>query len=121
MRKQRDHRHFDFKRPHPRTSGWTGATGLKPERYLLVRVQEEAVPDGAEPRGGQHAAPLSGRGGAGAAEQRHDAPHEHHGVVKSEKETVRKESWQYLECHKQVLTRHYNFLFLCLYDRWRFT
>lgn len=56
--------------------------------YLLVCVQQKAVPDGAEPLGGQHAAPLSGARGPGAAEQRHSALHEHHRVVEHEEKTV---------------------------------
>lgn len=56
--------------------------------YLFVGVQEEAPPDGAQPRGGEHAAPRPAAGGPGAAEQRHDGLQQHHGVVQGEEQAV---------------------------------
>lgn len=86
--------------------------GSEPARglYLLVRVQQEAVPDGAQPLGGQHAAPLSAAGGARAAEARHHALHQDHRVVHSQEETVGEEAGQNLECDEQVFTRASHFL-----------
>lgn len=74
--------------------------------YLLISVQQETVPDGAEPRGGQHGAPLPGTGRTGAAEQRDNAPHKHHRVVKGQEEAVGEESRQDLESNEQILARH---------------
>lgn len=76
------------------------------QRYLFVGVQQETVPDGAEPRGGQHGAPLLGAGRTGAAETWHDAPHQHHRVVQSKEETVGEESRQDLKRYEQILARH---------------
>lgn len=58
--------------------------------YLLIRVQQEAIPNGAKPRGGKHRTPLSGATGGrrGAAEQRHQSSHQHYGVVQGKKKAV---------------------------------
>lgn len=85
---------------------------LNKELYLLISVQEEAFPDGAEPGGGQHGAPLRGAGGPGAAEQRHNAPYQYHRVVKSQEETVGEESRQDLQSHKQIPARRSHVLAL---------
>ncbi|CAG12327.1 unnamed protein product, partial [Tetraodon nigroviridis] len=74
---------------------------------------QEAVPDGAEPRGGQHGAPLLGASGTGAAETRHDAPHQNHRVVQSEEEAVGEESGQNLKRDEQILARHSHGVYCC--------
>lgn len=95
---------------HPTASIITCNRRKEGEVYLLVGIQKKAVPDGAQPRRGEHAAPLSAADGARAAEQRHDALQQHHRVVQSHEEAIGEEPGQDLKCDEQLRARRAHLL-----------
>lgn len=71
--------------------------------FLLVGVQEEAVPDAAQPLRGEHPPPLAARS-LGAAQEQHHVLQEDHRVIERKEEAIGEKDRQDLKRDQQIHT-----------------
>lgn len=82
---------------------YTGVWGFTSQFDLLVGIQEEAVPDAAQPLRGQHPPPLTAPR-LGAAQEQNHVLQENHGVIEREKEAIGEKHRQDLKRDQQIHT-----------------
>lgn len=82
---------------------YTGVWGFSSQFDLLVGVQEEAVPDAAQPLRGQHPPPLTAPRLRAAQKQNH-VLQENHRVIERKKEAIGEKDWQDLKRDQQIHT-----------------
>lgn len=82
---------------------YTGVWGFSSQFDLLVGVQEEAVPDAAQPLRGEHPPPLAARS-LGAAQEQHHVLQEDHRVIECKEEAIGEKDRQDLKRDQQIHT-----------------
>lgn len=82
---------------------YTGVRSFSSKFDLLVGVQEEAVPDAAQPLRGQHPPPLAARR-LGAAQKQHHVLQEDHRVIQRKEEAIGEKDRQDLKRDQQIHT-----------------
>lgn len=88
----------------PTRRGRSGAGAVPvPGTHLLVGVQEEAVPDAAQPLRGEHPPPLAARS-LGAAQEQHHVLQEDHRVIERKEEAIGEKDRQDLKRDQQIHT-----------------